>query len=157
MEGGVGTTAAVAAGVHVKVTDWAAAVEAAAQLLVRLDAATAHYARRCVEIVRQSGPYIVIAPGTALAHARPEDGARALGLSAVVLDTPVRFGHPANDPVDLVLAFVSPDRDAHVGLLAALARRLTDGLGTQLRTATSDDAAVALLQEVVDDVRSPVR
>lgn len=157
MEGSVSTFAAVAARVQVVARDWAAAVHAAALLLVDTGAATTAYADRCVQIVREQGPYIVIAPGIALAHARPEDGARGLALTAITLRTPVRFGHATNDPVDLVLAFASPDHDSHVGLLAALARRLGDELPTQLRTATSDDAAVAFLQEVVDDVGLPVR
>jgi ascorbate PTS system EIIA or EIIAB component len=161
MAGSVSSSAAVAAPivaarVHVDATDWAAAVHAAAQLLVDAGAATTAYADRCVQIVREQGPYIVIAPGIALAHARPEDGAHALALSAVTLSTPVRFGHATNDPVDLVLAFASPDHNTHVGLLAALARRLGDDLPTQLRTAASADAAVALLQEVVDDVGLPI-
>jgi PTS system ascorbate-specific IIA component len=148
---------AVDARVHITVSDWAAAVHAAAQLLVDGGAVTPEYADRCVQIVREQGPYIVIAPGLALAHARPEDGARALALTVVTLAAPVAFGHPSNDPVDVVLAFSSPDHDAHVGLLAALARRLTNGLDRQLRTATADAAAVAFLQEVIDDVRTPVR
>ena len=157
MAGSVSTSTAVAARVGVDATDWAAAVHAAAQLLVETGAATTAYADRCVQIVREQGPYIVIAPGLALAHARPEDGARALALAAVTLAAPVRFGHASNDPVDLVLAFASPDHAMHIGLLAALAQRLGDELPTQLRTAPSDDAAVALLQEVVDDVGQPVR
>jgi PTS system ascorbate-specific IIA component len=126
-------------------------------LLVEAGAATPGYAAQCVQNVREQGPYIVIAPGLALAHARPEDGGLAVALSVVTVVPPVAFGHQVNDPVAVVLAFSSPDRDAHVGLLAALARRLADGLGDQLRTAASDDAAVALLQEVIDDVSSPVR
>ena len=157
MAAGVGTRPYAAARVHLEVTDWAAAVDAAVQLLVEAGAATPAYAARCVQNLREQGPYIVIAPGLALAHARPEDGALALALSVVTLAPPVPFGHPANDPVAVVLAFASPDRNAHIGLLAALARRLADGLGEQLRTAASDDAAVALLQEVIDDVSSAVR
>jgi PTS system ascorbate-specific IIA component len=157
MEGSVSTSPAVAARVEVVARDWAAAVHAAAQLLVDTGAATTAYADRCVQIVREQGPYIVIAPGIALAHARPEDGAQALALTVVTLHSPVRFGHPTNDPVDVVIAFASPDHDSHVGLLAALARRLGDELPRQLRMAPSNDVAVALLQEVVDDVGLPVR
>ena len=157
MAAGVGTCPYAAARVHLEVTDWTAAVDAAVQLLVEAGAATSGYAAKCVQNLREQGPYIVIAPGLALAHARPEDGARALGLSVATFAPPVPFGHPTNDPVDVVLAFASPDRNAHVGLLAALARRLADGLGDQLRTAASDDAAVALLQEVIDDVGTAVR
>ena len=58
---------------------------------------------------------------------------------------------------DVVLAFASPDRSAHAELLSALAHRLTAGLHTQLLAAASRDEAVALLDEVVHDVGSPVR
>ncbi len=154
MEGGVASTSpsTVAARVRVSVIDWRAAIGAACAPLVEAGAVTARYADRCVEIVAESGPYIVIAPGIALAHARPEDGARRLALSAVTLARPVAFGHPSNDPVDLVFAFASPDREAHVGMLAALARRLTRGLADRLRDASSDGEATACLREVVDHV-----
>ncbi len=147
----------VDAEVHVVAADWVSAVDAAARLLVNTGAATPGYAERCVQIVREQGPYIVALPGVALAHARPQDGALAIGLTGVTLDTPVSFGHAANDPVDVVLAFASPDRSAHAELLSALAHRLTAGLHTQLLAAASRDEAVALLDEVVHDVGSPVR
>ena len=150
MASGVGTGIGVAAQVQVPVADWAAAVRAAAQLLSGAGVVSESYVERCVEIVREHGPYIVVAPGIALAHARPEDGAFALGLSAVSLAAPVRFGHSTNDPVDVVLAFSSPDRDAHVGLVAALARALTAGLADRLRAAPTDAAATELLREVTD-------
>ena len=136
----------------VAVTDWAHAIRAACDPLVRAGCATPHYADRCVDMVREHGPYIVLAPGVALAHARPEDGAGRLGLSAITLSRPVTFGHPSNDPVDVVLAFASPDANAHMSLLAALARKLADGLIETLRDAPSDAAAAARLEEVVDDV-----
>jgi PTS system ascorbate-specific IIA component len=63
----------------------------------------------------------------------------------------VRFGHQTNDPVDVVFAFSSPGRDAHVGLLAALARALAGGFADQLRAAPTDDAATSLLQGVIND------
>ncbi|HET6818071.1 MAG TPA: PTS sugar transporter subunit IIA [Mycobacteriales bacterium] len=150
MASGVGTSTCVAAQVHVPAGDWAAAVTAAAQLLCDAGAVSEHYVERCVEIVHDHGPYIVVAPGIAIAHARPEDGAHELGLSSVSLAAPVRFGHPGNDPVSLVFAFSSPDRDAHVGLVAALARALTAGLADRLRAAPTDDAAVELLRGVTD-------
>jgi PTS system ascorbate-specific IIA component len=136
----------------VAVDDWAGAIRAACEPLVLAGCATPHYADRCVDMVREHGPYIVLAPGVALAHARPEDGATRLALSAITLSRPVPFGHPTNDPVDVVFAFASPDAGAHMGLLTALARRLAGGLIETLRHAPSDAVAAAHLQEVVDDV-----
>jgi len=64
------------------------------------------------------------------------------------LREPVEFGHAENDPVDVVLAFGSPDRDQHVGLLGALARRLTEGLADDLREAGDESEVRKLMEEV---------
>lgn len=149
---GVADRPLVYARTRVAVEDWSHAIRAACEPLVRAGCATPHYADRCVDIVREQGPYIVLAPGVALAHARPEDGGRRLALSAITLSRPVAFGHPANDPVDVVFAFASPDAGAHMSLLTALARRLAGGLIETLRDAPSDAVAAARIQEVVDDV-----
>jgi mannitol/fructose-specific phosphotransferase system IIA component (Ntr-type) len=74
-----------------------------------------------VRTVREMGPYMVLAPGLALAHARPEDGVREIGLSLITLQTPVAFGSRANDPVALVISFCAVDHTGHVALLKALA------------------------------------
>ncbi len=143
------TTAALVARTAVSAQSWEDAVRAAAGLLAAVEAVEDRYADRCVEIVREHGPYIVVAPGIALAHARPEDGARGLGLAVAVLARPVPFGHPTNDPVDVVFAFASPDKDTHVALLARLARHLAAGFAARLQAAASDDEATALLEEVM--------
>jgi ascorbate PTS system EIIA or EIIAB component len=137
---------------HVRAEDWRAAVRAASQLLVDAGAAEPRYVDRCIATVEELGPYMVVAPGVALAHARPEDGAVALGLSAVTLREPVEFGHAENDPVDVVFAFGSPDRDQHVGLLGALARRLTEGLADDLRKAGDESEVTRLMEEVASAV-----
>jgi len=151
MARGLTTKPTVSAAVRVTAASWPAAIRAAGRGLVEQGAAEDRYVERCVAQVESDGPYIVVAPGIALAHARPEDGARALGLSVAVLDHPVPFGHPVNDPVDVVFAFCSPDRDAHVGLLSALARQLVSGLAARLRAAGDDAAAARLLTEVMGD------
>ncbi len=109
------------------------------------------YAERCIAMIDEHGPYVVLAPGIALAHARPEDGVVRLCLAVTTLADPVPFGHPDNDPVDLVFAFGSPDSDQHVGLLAALARALTSGLDERLRAAADATEAERLLEEAVAD------
>jgi len=141
--------AAVSAAVRVTADSWPAAIRAAGHGLVERGAADDRYVERCVAQVETEGPYIVVAPGIALAHARPEDGARSLGVSVAVLTHAVRFGHAVNDPVDIVFAFCSPDRDSHVGLLSALARQLAAGLADRLRAAPDRETAVRILTEVI--------
>lgn len=143
----------IAARVDVAASSWQDAIRAACSPLVEAGAVEARYAEQCIAIVQEHGPYIVLAPGIALAHARPEDGVIRLALSAITLATPVAFGHEHNDPVDVVFAFGSPDKQAHIGMLAALTRRLLAGLAEALRAAPNDGAAAALLKEVANDGR----
>jgi ascorbate PTS system EIIA or EIIAB component len=140
------TRAILEARVRVSVADWRAAIKAACQPLLDAGAIEERYVQRCIEIVQAQGPYIVLAPGLALAHARPEDGVNRLCLAAITLREPVRFGHPDNDPVEVVFAFGSPDADEHVGLLTALAGRIQAGLDRELRAVTSDAEARKLLE-----------
>lgn len=133
----------------VRAADWREAVRAACAPLVEAGAVEPRYPDRCIAMAEEHGPYMVLAPGLALAHARPEDGVRRLGVAAVTLATPVTFGHPDNDPVDLVFAFGSPDADQHVGLIATLARHLQSGLDRNLRAAEDDAAATKVLTDAV--------
>ncbi len=149
----IGADLVLAVQVGVEVEDWKGAVRAACQPLVEAGAVRPGYSESCIALAEAHGPYMVLAPGIALAHARPEDGVQRLCLALAMAEPPVIFHHPENDPVDLVFAFGSPDSEQHVGLLAALARALIGGLAGELR-ATRDPAAVRRrLSEVVEDVR----
>jgi PTS system ascorbate-specific IIA component len=105
----------------IEVADWEGAVRAGGQLLLDSDKCDSDYIDAMVRTVREMGPYMVLAPGLALAHARPEDGVREVGLSLITLKTPVEFGSKANDPVEVVISFCAIDHVSHVELLKALA------------------------------------
>jgi mannitol/fructose-specific phosphotransferase system IIA component (Ntr-type) len=109
---------------QVQAKDWQEAVRQGGQLLLDGGKCEARYVDAMVEAVREMGPYMVLAPGLALAHARPEDGVLELGLSVITLSTPVDFGSEANDPVSLVISFGGVDKESHIGMLQALARFL---------------------------------
>lgn len=69
--------------------DWRAAVGLAAAGLTRTGAAEPEYADEMIRMIDEHGPYVVIAPGLALAHARPGPEVLRDGLSVVTLTTPV--------------------------------------------------------------------
>jgi ascorbate PTS system EIIA or EIIAB component len=110
--------------VGVTAADWRAAVRAAGDLLVASGATTVDYTGEMIRTVEELGPYIVIAPGLALAHARPSPAVLRTGLSWAGLATPVAFGHEQNDPVGLVIGLAAVDHDAHSAAMARLARML---------------------------------
>ena len=81
--------------------DWRAAIRLAGAGLVAGGATTDAYTDEMIDAVEKHGPYIVIAPGIALAHSRPSPAVLSGGLSWVSLATPVEFGNAANDPTTL--------------------------------------------------------
>jgi PTS system ascorbate-specific IIA component len=110
----------------VKANDWKDAVRAAGSLLVDTGSVEPRYVAAMIETVFSMGPYIVIAPGVALPHARPEDGVIKPCMSMITLHTPVNFGNQANDPVKLIVAFGTIDNKAHIEALTCLAKLLGD-------------------------------
>lgn len=110
----------------VQAADWRAAVAAAGEALVASTATTPAYTHEMIATVEKMGPYIVLAPGIALPHARPSPAVRRTGLSLVTLAGPVLFGHAQNDPVTLVIAFAATDERSHVRALSTMAGLLTD-------------------------------
>lgn len=118
------TKETIALGLHAR--DWQEAVTEAGNLLVKAGKIEPRYVEAMIRMVKEIGPYIVIAPGVALPHARPEDGVKEACMSLITLRKPVPFGNQNNDPVELVVAFGSPDSKGHVEALAELARVLGD-------------------------------
>lgn len=110
----------------VAAADWREAVDEAGRLLVAAGVADDDYTAAMRRLVEEHGPYIVVAPGFALAHARPTAGVARTGLSWVRLAEPVPFGHSSHDPVGLVVGLAADDDVAHTRAMARLARLLAD-------------------------------
>jgi len=102
------------------------AIEMAGELLVASGRSTPEYTESMLEAVAENGPYIVIAPGIALAHGRPSEAVLEIGLSLVTLAEPVIFGNEANDPVRLVIGLCAVDHSSHIDIMAELATFLGD-------------------------------
>lgn len=102
------------------------AVSLSGDLLVAAGRVTPDYVDQMIEVFDTHGPYFVIAPGIALAHAKPSEAVISTGLSLVTLAEPVVFGNESNDPVRLVIGFCAVDHDSHIELLAELSNLLSD-------------------------------
>jgi PTS system ascorbate-specific IIA component len=106
--------------------DWREAVLTAGSALANAGSTLPAYGEEMVRMIEEHGPYVVIAPGLALAHARPGPTVLANGLAVVTLKSPVRFGHPHNDPVSVVLGLAVADAEAHLASVAELANVFND-------------------------------
>jgi transcriptional antiterminator/mannitol/fructose-specific phosphotransferase system IIA component (Ntr-type) len=112
--------------------NWEDAVRRAGNLLLINDCIEERYIDSMVGAVKSIGAYIVIGKGIALPHSRSSDGVKCIGISLLRLSEPVVFGHPENDPVDLVFALSAIDNSSHMVALSDLAKLLNEPENIQL-------------------------
>ena len=125
---------------------WQDAVARAGALLTAAGIADDAYTEAMIANVLDNGPYIVVAPGFAFAHARSSPAVHRTGMSWVRLQTPVAFGHKTNDPVTLVVALAATDAGAHTAAMAELAKLLGNpARRTALDTAATPTELLAVL------------
>lgn len=124
------------------VNDWKEAIHRAALPLEAKGWITENYPRQIIRLVESLGPYIVVAPGIAFAHARPEHGVNRLCMSLLTLAKPVTFGSEVNDPVQIVVVFGAERDSSHLDLLHQLAQFFSDGNNVQELLAARTPAEV---------------
>lgn len=138
------STSAIHLGAHAE--DWRSAIRLAGAALVAGGVTTEDYTQEMIDTVESLGPYIVVAPGFALAHSRTSPSVLTTGLSWVSLDTPVEFGSKTNDPVDLVVGLAALDHEAHIGIMSKLAGVLADPeMLARLRASTDPEEVLSAL------------
>lgn len=97
------------------------AIAQSANLLVIAGHAKAEYVDRVLANFQKLGPYFVVAPGIAIAHAHPAEDVMSPGLSLLKLNSPVSSGATANDPISLVFSLCTPDSEQHIEMLGEFA------------------------------------
>lgn len=102
---------------------WEEAVKQSAQPLLESATIIPAYVDAMISTVRTHGPYIVLTPGVAVPHARPEAGARGNGAAFLHVDEPVWFEN-VTEPVHLLIAIAAISPSDHLKLIAELAELL---------------------------------
>ena len=105
---------------------WEDVIRHGGQLMVDAGFTEPTYTEAMIDVVRDMGPYIVLAPGLAMPHARPEMGAKQVGAALVTLEKPIDFGSPENDPVSVAVFLCAPNKDEHIQLLTDIATLFED-------------------------------
>lgn len=103
------------------VENWSQALDVCARPLLEMKVITPDYVTAIVEQHHSLGPYYVLAPGLAMPHARPEQGATGKGLSLLKLRQGVCFGAEEFDPVNVIIMLAAPDKHSHIDMITALA------------------------------------
>lgn len=110
---------------NVEANDWEAAIREAGILLVAQKSIEPAYIDNMITAIHDLGPYIVIMPHVAFAHARPDETVNESCMSVITLKEPVEFGSEANDPVSIVFAFAAETGTSHMKALQDLAKFLS--------------------------------
>lgn len=131
--------------------DWHDLNRKVGQILVEAGLAEPRYVEGMITNIEKNGPYLVIAPGVALLHARPDEGALANGIVMATIKTPVTSGHSSNDPVWLALGLTATGDLDHVNLLRDIALMLAqEGALEGLRQAATEDEFILRLRALED-------
>lgn len=120
--------------------NWQEAIRQVGGVLKEAGSITEGYVDAMINAVKEFGPYIVIMPGFALAHAAPCEAVLHEDLALITLKEPVCFGS-ANDPVSVVLCVACIDQDSHIRALqkVALALGEEDIFGKMAAAGTVDE------------------
>ncbi len=107
----------------VKAESWSEAIRIVGGLLEANGSITPRYTEAMINAVNDMGPYMVILPHFALAHAAPSQEVLKDDTALITLEKPVLFGSP-NDPVYVILAICAKDGKSHIDSLAQFATML---------------------------------
>lgn len=86
------------------------------------------YLDKVIDNVKSIGPYIVIAPMIALSHARPEDGANALGMSLLMLEEPVNFSEEKDRYARAIITLAASNENEHLEALSQMSKMLMENM-----------------------------
>ncbi|GGI18013.1 BglG family transcription antiterminator [Gottfriedia solisilvae] len=107
-----------------RVSDWRESISLAAKPLVELGTIEERYVDAMIESIEINGPYVVITPGVAIPHSRPEKGVRSLSMSLLKLDEEVEFS--PDKKVRLIIVLAAADSESHLRALVQLTGLLNE-------------------------------
>lgn len=107
-----------------EVSTWEEAIKIAATPLQEGGFIKEEYVDAMLENVVNNGPYMIIMPGIAMPHSRPEHGVLKTGMSLLKLSKNVKF--PENNDVGLIFVLAANDPDAHLNLISELTNLLME-------------------------------
>ncbi|MBS3995315.1 MAG: PTS sugar transporter subunit IIA [Alkaliphilus sp.] len=133
----------------VECSSWEEAIISAGELLIKSGYVTEKYVDEMVEAVKQLGPYIVMVPHVALAHARPGDSVLMEGISVITLKEPLDFGSEYNDPVKIVIAFSATDAGKHLKAIQDISKILENDEKLEMIFNASDSK---IIYNIINDI-----
>ena len=113
--------------IHLHAQSWQEALHKAGNILVEDGSISQGYIDAMVQSVVKNGPYIVLMPGFALAHAEPSADVYKTEMALAVFDEDIDF-HSFNGPVRLIVVLACKDKTSHLERLATMASKMMDDM-----------------------------
>lgn len=131
---------------------WQEAIRTAGALLTETGEIEPQYVEDMIRCVEENGPYIVIVPGVALAHAAPPSPDVAFCAGMACFDQPVAFHSADNDPVWCVIALQATNQEAHTRLLFQVMNLVCDPAFCRMaQTATKEEMLAFIAENEVEE------
>lgn len=93
------------------VSNWEEAIKLGTDMLIASGAIEPRYHDSIVSKIKEMGPYIVLAPGLAMPHARPEEGVKKTAFALVTLKEPIDL---EGEAISVLLTLAGSDSDVHM-------------------------------------------
>lgn len=106
-----------------KKLSWQEAIKLSARPLLEAGNISQKYIDSIIENVNENGPYINIGPEIALAHARPDQGVKRLGMSLLLLNHDIDLVDNKHK-IRLIIVLAASDSSSHLKALSELAQIL---------------------------------
>lgn len=100
-----------------EILEWKDAVHQGVDLLVKNGNCTPDFSIEIIKSVEEFGPYFILMPKLALAHAAPGDYIKENGLSLIVFKNKVKFSELEKHEVNLLFTLAAQDGKSHMDLL----------------------------------------
>lgn len=127
---------------------WKEAIQTAAAPLLEAQHISEEYVRAMIQNIEAFGPYVIIGPGIAIPHARPEQGVYQVGMSLLKLEQPTYFLDKEEHKIQLIICLAATDATSHLKALAQLTRLLSNPSALRvLQTANRKEDILSLIEK----------
>lgn len=101
------------------IRSWEEAIIFASKPLLEKKFIESTYVEAMIENIKEIGPYVVLMPGVAMPHSRPEHGVNKTSMSLLKIDEGVSFSEKKDD-VKLVFVLAAKDNTSHTDAIVGL-------------------------------------
>ncbi|WP_053218476.1 BglG family transcription antiterminator [Virgibacillus senegalensis] len=127
-----------------EVDSWEQAIQIASEPLLSGNYITRNYIDAMIHDIKTLGPYVVIAPGIAIPHSRPEHGVNKVGISLLKVSDGVSFSNQEKHQANLIFVLAAIDNETHLKALSQLTNLLGEEKNIKRMVETSNK------QEILD-------